>query len=256
MLVRVVRDADGHPGAATTPVGTTDSVSADATERGNSLMSVPFVPLVFVVIAGAITYVAYQQRARQRAKMRAVAARHGLEVDISSKKPPQLDFDLFDVGSGRTVDAQMWRAGENDSVFQYRYTEGSGDNSRTYQFTSALIDVPFVAPHLTISSENWWSKMKQAVGLRDIELESPDFNERYQVRCPDERFAITLLDPSMIAWMLTPDSGSGAVTFEFLGPWMLCHCSQLEIDELPGMLAWAQSVRGQLPAVLAELYGR
>lgn len=228
----------------------------DGTERGDDLMGVAFLPFVVAVVAGAITYIAYLQRQRQRAEMRAVAARYGLQVDITPKKPPQLDFELFDNGSGRTVEAQMWRTGANDSVFQYRYTEGSGDNSHTYRFTAALIDVPFAAPHLMISSENWWSKVKQAVGLRDIELESPDFNERYQVRCSDDRFAITLLDPSMINWMLTPDSGSGAVTFEFLGPWMLCHCSELEIDELPGMLAWAQSVRSQLPTVLTDLYRR
>ena len=46
------------------------------------------------------------------------------------------------------------------------------------------------------------------------------------------------------------------VTFEFRDRWMLCHCDQLKTDELPGMLAWAQSVRERLPAVLTEFYGR
>ena len=217
----------------------------------------PLVPLIlFAVIAGAITYAAYQYRQRQRAKMRSVAVAHGLEVDVSTKKPPPIDFNLFDTGSSKKVNAQMWRAGEHDSVFQYQYTVSSGENSSTYKFTAALIDVPFLAPHLTISTENWWSKMKRAVGLRDIEVESPQFNEHYHVRCSDDRFAITLLDPTMIGWMLSPSSGRGSITFEFLGPWMLCHGSQLKIEELPGMLAWAQSARRQLPAVLTELYGR
>ena len=150
----------------------------------------------------------------------------------------------------------MWRAGENDSVFQYEYTVKSNKDSTTYEFTAALIEVPFLAPHLIISTETWWSKMKRVVGLRDIEVESPQFNDRYQVRCADDRFAITLLDPTMIAWMMSPASGLGAVTFELLGPWMLCHCSRLKADELPGMLAWAQSIREQLPTVLTDLYGR
>lgn len=213
-------------------------------------------PIVIVaLVAGGIAWAAYAYNERLKARMRAVASAAGLQVDVSTKKPPPLDFDLFDTGSSKKVRAQMWRAGEQDSVFQYQYTVKSGDNSTTYEYTAALVEVPFTAPHLNISTENWWSKAKRAVGLRDIEVESPQFNDRYQVRCDDERFAIALLDPPMIAWMLSPESGSGTVTFEFGGRWMLCHCDQLKLEQLPGMLAWAQSVREQLPAVLTELYG-
>jgi hypothetical protein len=212
--------------------------------------------LVLLLVVGGIAWAAYAYNERQKARMRAVAAAAGLEVDVSTKKPPSLDFDLFDTGSSKKVRAQMWRAGEQDSVFQYEYTVKSGDSSTTYEFTAALVEVPFAAPHLRISTENWWTKAKRAVGLRDIEVESPAFNDRYHVRCNDERFAIALLDPPMIAWMLSPQSGSGTVTFEFRDGWMLCHCDQLELESLPGMLAWAQSVRERLPVVLTELYGR
>ncbi len=240
----------------TPEIGAPDSVAGDASWRARFLMGGALVLPVFAGVAAALLYAAYRYREAQRAKMRAVAAQHGLEVDVSSKKPPPIDFDLFDRGSSRRVDCHMWRAGELDSVIQYQFTEGSGKDSHTYEFSAALVDMPFLAPHLTISSENLWSRMKRAVGLRDVEVESPLFNERYQVRCADDRFAITLLDPPMIAWMLSPASGQGTVTFEFLGPWLLCHCSQLQIEELPGLLTWAQSVRAQLPAVLGELYGR
>ncbi len=211
--------------------------------------------LVIALLAGAAAYAVYRYQEHQKAKLRAIAAAHGLEVDVSTKRPPRLDFDLFEPGSGKKVRAQMWRACESDSVFQYEYSVKSGDSSTTYRFTAALIGIPFRAPHLEISTENWWSRIKRAVGMRDIEVESPEFNELYQVRCGDDRFAITLLDPSMIAWMLSSGSGRGTVTFEFRDTWLLCHCDQLDVEELPEMLAWAQSVRAQLPAVLTELYG-
>ena len=210
---------------------------------------------VLVAIVAGVAYAAYRYQEAQKAKVRAVAAAHGLEVDVAKKKPPPLGFNLFDTGSSKKVSAQMWRAGEQDSVFQYQYTVKSGEDSKTYEFTAALVAVPFEAPHLVISTENWWSKVKRAVGRRDIEVESPQFNDRYHVRCDDERFAITLLDPAMIAWMLSPQSGQGTVTFEYRGGWMLCHCDQLKIEALPGMLAWAQSACEPLPAVLTELYG-
>lgn len=184
-----------------------------------------------------------------------MATAAGMQIDVSSKKPPALGFDLFDRGGGRRVRGQMWRTGEHDSVFQYQFTEGSGDNSRTYRFTAALIALPFRAPRLVISTENVWSRIKRAVGRRDIETESPEFNDRYHVRSDDERFAITLLDPPMIAWMLSPSSGLGTVTFELRDSWMLCYCDLLPIEQLPQMLAWAQAARNQLPSVLTDLYG-
>lgn len=215
------------------------------------------VGIVFVLaVVGGIAYATYRYAQAQIERARAVAARHGLQIDTSTKKPPPLPFDLFDRGGSKKLRFQMWRVGEQDSVFQYQYTVGSGDDSRTYKMTGALVEVPFEAPHLTISTENWWTKMKRAVGLRDVELESPQFNDRYHVRCADERFAVTLLDPSMIAWMLSPSSGQGSVSFEFGGPWMLAYTQQLDIEELPGLLAWAQSARTQLPAVLGEWYAR
>lgn len=210
--------------------------------------------LILAALVGGIVFVK-QYLERQQARMRAVAAAAGLQVDVSSKKPPDLDFDLFAKGSGKRVKAQMWRAGEQDSVFQYQYTEGSGDNSTTYQLTVALVALPFRAPHTVISTENLWSRMKRAVGIRDIEVESPEFNDKYHVRSDDERFAITLLDPPTIAWMLSPHSGAGTITFELSGPWMLCYAKQLDIERLPEMLTWSQAVRPQLPAVLTDLYG-
>lgn len=212
--------------------------------------------VVMVALVGGVAYGAYAYQQQRKARLRAIAEAAGLHVDTSTKSPPALGFDLFDPGRRKKVSAQMWRAGEQDSVFQYRYTVQSGDNSKTYRFTVALVEVPFRAPHLRIGTENWWSKAKRIVGMRDVEVESTAFNDRYHVRCDDERFAIALLDPPMIAWMLSPQSGGGTVTFEFRDRWMLCHCDQLKADDLPGMLAWAQSVRAQLPTVLTEFYGR
>lgn len=220
----------------------------------SGLIAILVVLLVVLLMATGVVYVVHVIRERRRKRMRAVAASTGLEVDVSTKPPPPIDFDLFDAGGSKRVTAQMWRAGDQDSVFQYQYTVNSGENSTTHRYSAALISVPFSAPHLTISTENWWSKARRVIGLRDIEVESPRFNDRYHVRCDDERFAIALLDPPMIGWMLSPQSGGGVVTFEFVDRWMLCHCDQLELEVLPAMLAWACSVRAELPTVLTDLY--
>ena len=213
--------------------------------------------LVFAAIGGAIAYAVHRHHQAQIARARAVAAQHGLHVDVSKQQPPpHFDFDLFDRGHSKQVRYQMWRDGEPDSVFQYQYTTGSGDNSRTYRMTGAQVVVPFRGPHLSIATENWWTKVKRVVGMRDIEIESPEFNDRYHVRSADERFAVTLLDHGMIAYMLSPASGMGTVTFEFNHDRMLCYGDQVELEQLPSMLTWAQSARQQLPDVLGEWYPR
>ena len=220
--------------------------------------------MVFVFIAAAVVAIAiaivHAVRRHQRAEVaraRTVASRHGLHVDVSKQQPPaHFDFDLFDRGHSKQVRYQMWRDGEPDSVFQYRYTTGSGDSSRTYRLTGAQVVVPFRGPHLSIANETWWTRVKRVVGMRDIEIESPAFNERYHVRSDDERFAVTLLDHEMIAFMLSPSSGMGTVTFEFNGDRMLCYGDQVELEHLPAMLDWAQAARGQLPEVLGEWYPR
>ncbi len=114
--------------------------------------------------------------------------------------------------------------------------------------------MPFDAPHLRIGPEGFWSNLGQIIGIRDIEIESPEFNERYRVSSDDERFAVTLLDHEMIAWMLSDSSGAGTIRFELLGTQLLCISDQLDVEQMPGMLGWASQIRQHLPAVLTELY--
>lgn len=237
-----------------------DEPSVVAPARSRSVEDVEVVLMagvtvgVVAVVGGTAWYTIRHRRHVHLERVRAVADRHGLVVDVTTKPPPSLAFDLFRQGTGRRVTDQMWRSGQPDSVFQYEYKVGSGQQTQTYRHTAALVGLPFVAPHLVISTENWWTRAKRVVGVRDVEVESPDFNSRYHVTCRDERFAITLLDPPMIAWMLSPQSGRGSITYEFGGSWLLCHGDQLQVEQLPGMLEWATSVRAQLPAVLSDLY--
>jgi hypothetical protein len=213
--------------------------------------------IFFVVVAaaiGVVAYAAHRYEQRKRAAAVALARSRGYEIAVEDKAPPPLSFDLFGIGSSRKISYQIWKPGSHDSAFQYRYTTGSGKNKQTHRRSCVLVEVPFTCPHLTIGPEGFWSAIGRAVGLRDIEIESPQFNDRYRVRCADERFAVTLLDQRMIAWMLSPNSGGGAVKFEFGGRWMLCFGDDVPFEQLFGFLDWVQHARTNLPAVLTSLY--
>jgi hypothetical protein len=201
-----------------------------------------------------VAVLATQAEKKRIAAAGALARSRGFEFDPSRKPPPPLPFNLFELGSSRRVSYQTWRAGSPDSMFQYQYTTGSGKNRQTHRRSCVLVEVPFTAPHLTIGPEGFWSAIGRAIGVRDVEVESPDFNERYRVACDDERFAITLLDHQMIAWMLSPGSGGRTVKFEFGGRWMLCWGDRIAYEQLFGFLEWAQHARDVLPDVLTSLY--
>jgi hypothetical protein len=210
--------------------------------------------LLFALGIVAVAVLATQAEKKRLAAAGALARSRGFEFDPSSKAPPPLSFNLFELGSSRKVSYHTWRPGTPDSMFQYRYTTGSGKNRRTHHRSCVLVEVPFTAPHLTIGPEGFWSAIGRAIGLRDVEVESPEFNQRYRVSCDDERFAITLLDHGMMAWMLSPNAGGGTVKFEFGGRWMLCWGDSLPYEQLFGFLAWARHAREVLPDVLTSLY--
>jgi len=183
-----------------------------------------------------------------------LAAQHGFNVDTSTKGPPPQQFDLFGMGSSQQVSFQFWRHGEQDSVFQYRFTTGSGKNRTVHLRTVALVELPFLAPHTKIGPEGFWSGIGRMVGMRDIEVESAQFNEQYRVTGDDERFAVALLDHQMLAWLLSSQSGQGSIKFELWGPWLLCVSDRIDMNRMFGFLDWAQGVREHMPTVLRSLY--
>lgn len=61
----------------------------------------------------------------------------------------------MDRGGSRRVRFHMRNPVGGANVFRYQYTTGSGKSRRTWQYTCALIAVPFNAPHLTIGPEGF-----------------------------------------------------------------------------------------------------
>jgi hypothetical protein len=217
--------------------------------------------MFFLVIGALVAVVAVplalwtERRKKERITYaEQLAAQHGFIVDTSTKGPPPQQFDLFGLGSSKKVSFQFWRSGEQDSVFNYQFTTGSGKNKTTHYRTLALVQLPFAAPHTKIGPEGFWSSVGRMVGVRDIEVESAEFNDQYRVTGDDERFAVALLDHQMLAWLLSSQSGQGSIKFELWGSWLLCVSDRIDMDRMFGFLDWAQNVRAHMPTVLTSLY--
>lgn len=215
------------------------------------------VPVGFIfiaLIAAGIAYLAYQFEQKRKAGARLIAAERGFHLDTDKTEPPNEPFAVFNAGHSRKATYRIWRDGSEVSAFQYRYVTGSGKTRQTHDFSCVLAPTPFFAPHLRIEPEGMMSAIGRMGGIRDIEVESPEFNRLYRVRCDDERFAITLLDHQMIAWMLDATSGRGAVHFEFGGSWMLASIRKMSFEELFGFHDWASWAVDHTPSVLPSLY--
>lgn len=53
-----------------------------------------------------------------------------------------------------------------------------------------------------MNREDLGRKLLGLVGVRDLQLESEDFNKKFHIRTENDRFAYDILHPRMMEWML------------------------------------------------------
>jgi hypothetical protein len=222
------------------------------------------VPLVFVAfVVAAIAGVAYvlQFKARQ-ARVRAVmelAPRIGFtfsnaDVDHVVDMP----FALFSKGDGRRVELVI--SGTHNGVpmrmFDYWYydqtSDGRGGRSRTYhRFTCGLATIPAACPRLRVGHEDFFTRLGDHLGLRDVELEYDDFNRRFRVKCDDQKFAFSILDGKMMQWLLGADSFDSV---EVDGPWVLLVRPKLDPEHWLDLGSWLDQFHRQIPPVVYSTF--
>jgi hypothetical protein len=175
-----------------------------------------------------------------------------------------LPFRLFAKGDRRKVENVLWGTwqGSPVKVFDYICFE-EGRNPTLWwwkhrtsfrRFSCALVEapVPAVFPPLRISPEGVLSRMADHVGFRDIELESAEFNARYQIRSSERRFAYELIDARMMRWLL---SISRPMSFEVVGRWILAYHGRVRPTGLIPLIGSVAGFRERIPRAATSLYG-
>ena len=211
--------------------------------------------VLFVVVAGAAVLISWLVEQAKRKRAAALAVAHGLQYLPGPTSPPDVPFQQFSVGRSRRVRHTFWRDGDpyEATVFEYQYTTGSGKNSQTHHCTCAMFRTGLRAPHLVLDRQGFFRDLLGKLGLRDIQLESPEFNSTWHVSCDDERFAVTLLDPPMMGWLMTV-GGAGSIEIELLGDRGLAITRRLDVEEMPALLDHVHRFVVQIPKVVHELY--
>lgn len=139
----------------------------------------------FVILFGVIIYYG---------KMHEKKRKQGLTeffLDLSFRNVEQTeipDFKMTSRGHARRRynNYEGRAAGLDISVFDYRYTTGSGKNSSTHTNTIAMTNANL--PVFELSKEGFFSKIADKFINKDIDFHDyPDFSDKYVLKGDDEQ---------------------------------------------------------------------
>ncbi len=201
----------------------------------------PFPPFftLFALAVAALFIIAfvysYAQGRKRQAEMAALAAQLGFQyfpdmsaasVAASLYEPPKpgglfsalasaFEFHdpfldrfggLYPFGEGYDRKYRNLVCGERNGAawyaFDYQYTVGSGKEKSTRYYTAVATRQAMIFPVTTIRPETLADRMGAIVGIHDIQFESEEFNNRYNVTSESQRFAYDLIHPQMMEYLM------------------------------------------------------
>ena len=212
-----------------------------------------------VLLAAAAIAVAYHLKKKRREELAVAARELGLEFSVEDVQGClELPFVLLARGDGRGAENVLWGTWQDLPVraFDYWYyeesTDSQGHTSKSYShFSCAVTQIEAACSPLTIDRENLLTRIADSIGLDDIAFETDEFNEAFNVKSKDRRFANDLIDQRMMGWLLQAGSG---FRFETAGTWLLCFSKKRRPSELVPLLGTLKQFRDQVPRVVYDLY--
>lgn len=190
--------------------------------------------LIFVAIVALLVVIGYfsaKAQEKRRQELAAFAAANGFTAYVAkgsgcltlgmggSDWPGARLIDMFQgfepFGTGlrpRAFNAVVGsRNGRDYYFFDYQYetestttdSDGRTQTSRTtHSFGIVAVRFPLNMKPLRIRPEGVFDKIKGALGFRDIQFESDEFNRQFMVSGPDQKFAYDILHPKAMEYLM------------------------------------------------------
>lgn len=226
---------------------------------GPLLIIVPFIVFVALIVALAIW--SYKRNQARLAALQGVARSKGWQYFPGDpyNLPDRWPGDPFHSGYGRQAgNVITGTIGSHPMIaFDYEYKEDSTDSeghtsTTTYNYAVCALGLPCGLPDLTVAPEGVLSRIGQALGMQDIELESEDFNRRFRVKCHNPKFATDVLSPRTMELLLR----AGKLHFRFVGTDLVsAHSGALEPADLINRTAVLAGVVDGIPAFVWKDFG-
>jgi hypothetical protein len=170
------------------------------------------IALLVVAAAVGVGVLRWQLHKRKVAEFTAFAATIGWRyAERDDSLAARFLGTPFGRGFGRTARHVLAgdHRGREAMAFEYSYKEreGSGKNQRivTYTNTVAAVTTPAARPTLEVGREGIGRRLLGLVGIRDLQLESEEFNKAFHIRTEDDKFAYDILHPRTMEWMLAEE---------------------------------------------------
>ena len=207
----------------------------------------------FLALAGCLIYWSHVSSKRRTEAFKEQADQMGLRFvdNPDSQAYQQFDsFKLFNRGRSR----RMTNLVEGDSgdvkisIFDYRYTTGSGKNSTTHNQTIiALQSQQLHCPEFTMRPEGFFDKIGSAMGFQDLNFDThPEFSKLFVLKGPDEEAIRNYFKPTVLEFFERNPNNSLEASNDTM--FFYRNRKRREPEELKDMLSQAYEAFG----VLAE----
>lgn len=211
-------------------------------------VSIPMLMIGLVLIV-VVLGIAYEQHRKK--KFQAFAASRGLTYASRDDSWVRLDTGR-PYGEGRAHKAKHVMTGQHRGrpvvVYEHQWTTGSGKDSQTHSVRKTLMGLPRSFPRLDVRKEGFFGRTARRMGMKDIELESDDFNREFRVM-GDRRLAYDVLHPRLMEWMLHTDSPG----FVINGPYIAYTTgSRIDLNQVDGEIAYLDTIIDRLPRYVVE----
>ena len=172
-------------------------------------MAEAFLPVLMIasiiLFAGGLIYWSYASNKRRTAAFQEQADEMGLRfVDNPDGQAYQQfeRFKLFNRGRSRRM-TNLIEGDSGDvkiSIFDYRFTTGSGKNSTTHNQTIiALQSQQLQCPEFTMRPEGFFDKIGNAMGFQDLDFDThPEFSKLFVLKGPDETAIRSYFTPTVL----------------------------------------------------------
>lgn len=158
-----------------------------------------------VSLIGLVSYYNYRKERLRKEKLGEVAEQLGLyfSPDGTEELLERLSgFQLFNLGHSRKMSNLI--AGDTEevaiSIFDYKYTVGTGKQQSTHSMTVSAIKSPDLhCPEFSLRPENFFDKFGAMLGFQDINIEAyPRFSGMFVLQGPDENAIREFLKPGLV----------------------------------------------------------
>lgn len=176
--------------------------------------------LLFAVVIGLAVW-QWRRRAEMLRQRQALATASGWSFSPdASELVDAWRCDPFGTGQGRRAENRVSGTyrGVPFSAFEYQYyTESSSTDAQgntttsrhTHRFDVAVLHLGANVPDLELQPEGAFSRLVQAFGGKDIDLEWEAFNRAYRLTCDDRKFAFDTFGARTMKYLV----GRGKVRF-------------------------------------------